>query len=92
MDNIQVGDWVQLVSMDDRDLNGSTGRLNEVYQVSELGPVMGRPYSFIRCKDLISVFSNGTGEPGIYVHCFRKLDPFQLKVFQARNQLLTNVQ
>ncbi|WP_146141421.1 hypothetical protein [Spirosoma oryzae] len=84
-EDLKVGDWVQLVKAEDDYLDGTGYEIGKLYQVTKLGPYMGIPSSWINCIDPYS--NPSVTLTAVYLRNFRLLDPFQVKVLQARNQL-----
>ncbi|PRY38378.1 hypothetical protein CLV58_109105 [Spirosoma oryzae] len=90
MTQFKTGDKVRLVREEDNQLFDTDYQLNRIYTVGKVVQpdwfeVLGLPFK----KDL-DPWKTYRKFPRIYNCCFEKLDPFQVKVLEARNQLKAN--
>ncbi|WP_106138112.1 hypothetical protein [Spirosoma oryzae] len=79
MSDFAIGDWVQLVNDDDNWLNKAHS-----YQIGTIYRVVEVESEFIKV-DGIS-YRHSRRPILLFDRCFRKLDPFQAKVLQIRQQ------
>ncbi|PRY38375.1 hypothetical protein CLV58_109102 [Spirosoma oryzae] len=83
---LNIGDLVQLINRQDPDLLGSNYRIGKIYRIVELGPINNVSSPWIKCENLYYIDDRFDRKRpiSVYLKCFQLLDPFQLKVYEAK--------